>query len=551
MLDLFISRKSQFGFMMFAMMATCLYLVYPDVLDAVENATFAKSITGAFAVILFLFYKFFISPSVIEADQVYTKRWFEMGSDANYNGQTAGKRWTPSGIVKSKMVGMIEKSIELDYFRFLSKVKRHLYVKSFWGKMESQPLFLNPEDLAQGSLVIGQMGAGKTEFFHNIIKQNDLKKLFKRMIIHDTKGDITAAWFRKNKDIIVNPYDVRGATWDFFGEDSVEVVEQFFSTYLAAISGDKKDFFSGSAQERFMQIIKQLFYKKGYSSKEKWGAFLDGLETYFSDVSNGDQRSEKDIVSTMKLTFEFFALQNELIQDGGKTFTFKSFFESEDVKLILHNPPSHVSRLSPYFAAIVASMTIILASLDSEKWDKKNQTFLLFDEYLTFLNVLEESTVKILHTLIRSKGGSLMAAVQYIPEHTGTKNIHQSLSNSAWAWFIFRTTDNSTKALIKQNIEKVEYQKLSSSASVVSGTMGHSNRGNLSTQTAEIDLIDGDTLSNLEFDHLTYIPSRDILYRGYSPKIKVPKRAKDIVLRPDSFYDELYEKIYANKKKLQ
>lgn len=537
---------------MFSIMITCLYLVYPDVLDTVGNVMLAKTITGTFGVILFLFYKFFISPSVIEADQVYTKRWFEMGSDANYNGQSAGKRWTPSGVIKSKMAAPIEKSIELDYFRFLPKVKRHLYIKWFWEKMESQPLILNPEYLTQGSLVIGQSGAGKTEFFHSIIMQSEHKKLFKRMIIHDTKGDITAAWFRKNKDIIVNPYDVRGATWDFFGEANVEVVEQFFSTYLAATSGEKKDFFSGSAQERFMQIIKQFFYKKGYSSKEKWGAFLDALETFFDDVANGDQRSEKDIVSTMKLTFEFFALQNQLIQEGGKTFTFKSFFESEDVKLILHNPPSHVSRLSSYFAAIVASMTIVLASLDSKKWDKKNQTFLLFDEYLTFLNVLEESTVKTLHTLIRSKGGSLMAAVQYIPEHSGTKNIHQSLSNSAWAWFIFRTTDNSTKRLINQNIEKVEYQKSSLSASVVmSGSTGYSNRGNLSTQTAEIDLIDGDTLSNLGWDHLTYIPSKDILYRGYTPQVKMPKRSKDIVLRPDSFYEEFYENLYSNKKKIQ
>ena len=531
--------------MMLSMMATCLYLMYPDVLDAVGNATFAKSITGAFGVVLFLFYKFFISPSVIEADQVYTKRWIEMGSDANYNGQTAGKRWTPSRIVKSKMAGTIEKSIELDYFRFLSKVKRHLYIKSFWGKMESQPLLLNPEDLAQGSLVIGQQGAGKTEFFHNIIMQNELKKLFKRMIIHDTKGDITAAWFRKNKDIIVNPYDIRSSVWDFFEEDSVEVVEQFFSTYLAAISGDKKDFFSGSSQLRFMQIIKQLFYKKGYSSKEKWGAFLDGLEAFFEDVANGDQKSEKDIVSTMKLTFEFFALQNQLIQDGGKTFSFKSFFESEDVKLFLHNPPLLTTRLSPYFAAIVASMTIILASLDGEKWDKKNQTFVLFDEYLTFLNVLEESTIKTLHTVIRSKGGSLMAAVQFIPEHTGTKNIHQSLSNSAWAWFIFRTSDNSTKRLINQNIEKVEYQKLSSSTSVMSGSTGYSNRGNLSTQTAEIDLIDGDTLSNLGYDHLTYIPSKDILYRGYTPQVRLPKRSQEIVLRKDEFWDNFFTKLYS------
>lgn len=548
-LDLFIGKKSQFGFVVFAMMVICLYLMYPEILDTVGNEAIAKSIIVFIALASFVFYKLFMAVDRIEADQFYTSRYWEMGSDANYNGQSAGKKWTHSGVVQAKMSAPIEKSIELDYFRFTQKVKRHLFLKWLWGRMELSPMTMNPEMLTQGSLVIGQQGAGKTEFFHNIILQSENKKLFNRMIIHDAKGDITAAWFRKKKDIIVNPYDARSSAWDFFGEANHQIVQLFFSTYLSAVAGDKKDYFSGAASKNFMEIIEQLFYKQGYTNKEKWAAFIDALDEFFKAVVTSDQRSEKDVASTMKLTFQMFALQNKLIQNGSKTFTFKSFFESSDAKLFLHNPPLNSPSLSPYFAGIVGAMTIILASLNGDKWDKSNQTFLLFDEYLTFLNVLDDKTINTLHTMIRSRGGSLMAAVQFVPENSGIKNIAQSLSNSAWAWFIFRTSDNFTKKLINDNIEKVEYQKSSQTSNTIRGSAGYSNRGNLNIQTAETNLLDGDTLSNLGYDHIAYIPSSDILYRGYTPLVKVPKRSQEVVLRKDEFWDNFFTKLYSKQER--
>lgn len=497
------------------------YLSYPELAFRYGN-NMATAISAIGVIGSWILYKFYFAEPIIRADQLYWTRPWDMGSDANYAGQTAGKRWTPAAYVK-RMMGAKE-GIEIDRFTYKLGVRRYLFLFSWFGKHFTEaPLKISPIDFTKGSLIIGQQGAGKTEMFLSILSQNIEYTYFQRQVLHDVKGDLTQKFYRSNRDMILNPYDNRAYVWDFFGENDIGTVEIFFNAYMKAVQGSKKDFFSGSAQDRYMGLIKELFFRD-IPNSEKWAQFISELNRYFETVAQLEKSSEKDIAQTMRLQLEFFKLQYFLISNGARTFSLKDFFKSQNRSLYMLNSAEYSQTLNPYFSGFVAALTAVLVSLQDTK---ENLTLLLLDEYLTFLEVLPEETVTQLHTLIRSKGGCLMAAVQYIPERSGEKNIHQALLNSAYWMFIFETTDNYTIRQIQQSVGKVEYSKRH-----LSNT--HNSKGNRtqeSRSTDRVELLDDDAFSRMNFHHITYCRSKALLYRGYTPMVNIPAKNKSFEKR--------------------
>lgn len=505
---------------------TIVYLMYPELAfrygNNIASVISAISMLGAWII-----YKFYLEEPIIRADQLYLSRLWDMGSDANFAGQTAGKRWTPAGQVKYSMG--IKEGVEIDRFTYKPGVKRYLFLFSWFGNFFTKiPLKIRPIDFTKGSLIIGQQGAGKTEMFLSILSQNIEYTYFQRQVLHDVKGDLTQKFYRSKRDIILNPYDNRAFVWDFFGENDIGTVEIFFSAYMKAVQGSKKDFFSGSAQDRYMGLIKEIFFQD-ISNAEKWSQFISELDRYFESVAQLEKSSEKDVAQTMRLQLEFFKLQYFLISNGARTFSLKDFFKSQNRSLYMLNSAEYSQTLNPYFSGFVAALTAVLVSMQDTKNDL---TLLLLDEYLTFLEVLPDETVTQLHTLIRSKGGCLMAAVQYIPERSGEKNIHQALLNSAYWMFIFETTDNYTIRQIQQSVGKVEYSKrqLSSTNNAKRG------RAQESRSTDRVELLDDDAFSQMNFHHITYCRSKALLYRGYTPMVKIAARNKPFEKRDLSHF---------------
>lgn len=492
------------------------YLLYPELAFQYSN-NMATAISSIGVIGGWIFYKFYFADPIIRADQLYITRPWDMGSDANFAGQTAGKRWTPAAQVK-RMMG-IKEGIEIDHFTYKPGVRRYLFLFSWFGEYFTKvPLKISPIDFTKGSLIIGQQGAGKTELFLSILLQNIEYTHFQRQVLHDVKGDLTQKFYRSSRDIILNPYDKRAHVWDFFDENDIGTVEIFFNAYMKAVQGSKKDFFSGSAQDRYMGLIKEIFFRN-ISTGEKWAQFISELNRYFEAVAQLEKSSEKDVAQTMRLQLEFFKLQYFLISNGARTFSLKEFFKSSNRSLYMLNSAEYSQTLNPYFSGFVAALTAVLVSLQDTK---NNFTLLLLDEYLTFLEVLPDETVTQLHTLIRSKGGCLMAAVQYIPERSGEKNIHQALLNSAYWMFVFETTDNYTIRQIQQSVGKVEYTKRQLSSS----NNTKRSRAQESRSTDRVELLDDDAFSQMNFHHLTYCRSKALLYRGYTPMVKIPARNK-------------------------
>jgi len=437
-------------------------------------------------------------------DRLYYFGAWAMGSYPNFFAQSEGNRWTSSAVVKRSLK---KGDLYIDNFKFSKDVKRFFKFFSLKKYYENFNCFVNSKELTKSGIVFGSMGAGKTEFYNSLIEQD----MFNRYVINDVKGDFTQKFYNKRKDIILNPYDERGSFWNPFEEakESPFVIEIFMTNLFNALAGNKKDFFSASAKERYMRLFNEINYKKAsLSSKEKLNLYIEELRKYFDSAAKSGRNSEADVASTMKITFEFFDYINFCIQNGEKTFTIKEFLESKNRKLFLLSRDDQKSKLTPFYTGFLAAFIAVMLS---QKDNKEDLTLFVLDEYLSFAKNMDDETLEGLHTRIRSKGGCLLPGVQFFPSGDN-EQLTQKILNSANFWFLFEGIDQFTLDKLNKIIGQVRYKKATIDIS--------KNINSNETYTSEkVDLINTTILQNLNFEHITFIPSKGMLYRGYTPLI--------------------------------
>ncbi|MGE0738667.1 hypothetical protein, partial [Sulfurimonas sp.] len=114
-----------------------------------------------------------------------------------------------------------------------------------------------------------------------------------------------------------------------------------------------------------------------------------------------------------------------------------------------------------------------------------------------------------------------------------SKELMQKLVNSVDHLFVFQTADADTIKFIKETIGKQEHQAKSVTKD------GYTK----SAQTS--DLLSDDILKSLgsDYTHVTYIPSRNILYKGYTTKIDNKAKYPEFI---DAGYNEYLSQKYSS-----
>jgi len=88
-------------------------------------------------------------------------------------------------------------------------LKLKLTLKASPIKIGRLPLVKGTE--TQHILISGGTGSGKTNAFHHLLPQ--IRESGQRAVIVDTTGVLVSKYYRKGKDIILNPFDERGVAW--------------------------------------------------------------------------------------------------------------------------------------------------------------------------------------------------------------------------------------------------------------------------------------------------------------------------------------------------
>ncbi len=207
--------------------------------------------------------------------------------------------------------------------------------------------------------LIGSTGSGKTTALRQMLDAIEARG--DTAIVYDTSGEFIAHYYRPERgDIILSPFDERGAFWSPFDEihhpaDADHIARQL----IASPDDSKEDFWLESARILLADILRKLHAEdrrdlptlietlRGFS-REK-------LQRWLSDTASARMFEEGAERATSSVLF----MLNRCIQllqylraspNGAKVFSFQEHFAELDQRIGLR-PWIFVPRQEQYFAA--------------------------------------------------------------------------------------------------------------------------------------------------------------------------------------------------------
>lgn len=462
----------------------------------------------------------------------YKKEKYLSSSNFNPLKLLDGKKWTDTGFIKVRHGN--KKGFFLGLFRFHPKAKRQSRMPSFWKKWhEKTEIYLDPiKDLRQTTIMYSGMGGGKSVAIISLLEQNHL---YDNAIVHDGgKLEMVSKFFNPMRDIILNPYDERATIVDILDHDSSLAAE--FFTLLLKSTQKEQNFFTKGATEHFIGILNLTNSKKFETKKEKWNFFIETLEDLIVSTITEKQKSEMDVIGTLKQQMTPFLLLNYRIQNDEnlKLFTCDEFLDRKRAaKLFVSYPPRLKNEVKNFSAAFIHLYTLSLLSKD----DTKTKTRLLVvDEMSSYVRMLNDpELLKDQLELPRSKGGCFIGCLQGIDEDP---KINDIITKTCKQKLFFRTDGQKTKEYLIKDIGNISYEINKKSESNGKAT---SNR--VVENKPMIKLDDFDELGE-RHEYIAQIG--DSIYRGYTPlprtELEIDRRSKQMQKENQISADEKYSR---------
>lgn len=398
----------------------------------------------------------------------------------------------------------------MDEFRYFEQFARDSKIpKWLKNRHESTEIVYDATDTARGVLGIGGAGAGKTEWLNFIINQ----PFYKKAVIYDKKGSLGEFFYRPGIDILVNPKLEEGVIHDVLSED-IQYIMAFINTLMNASIGKSQDYFSGSAKqklEKFCQKIKVNERDTRADVREKWNLLIQYYEEAVQAAESTDQKSEKDVMGTVRATMEMLYLTAYRIENGARTFTAKEFFSSPVKNRIFLNDTDESMR-----GILAATISVLvkyqLAMRDIKEWDPEYLVAYFLDEYLSLAAAIEDELLAEISRVGRSKGICPFKLIQSLP--TEKEELKELISNIQYL-IIFATVEPETLNVINSFIGKIEYSYKETTES--RGSSGTTY--NTSLKTDKRDILTAAMIKDLQkegFSHVVYGPKLQLLYKGYT-----------------------------------
>jgi len=377
-----------------------------------------------------------------------------------------GKKWESFSNLKSKLGKIKNTDFFIGNFRFSTQVIKNSRMPFWWKKWaEKTKIFISQENMRKVTMVFGGMGSGKTVFFLSLLDQIEN---YENALVHDgDKGELLPKLYNPIRDVIFNNYDERAYIHDALNEDPL-IAATFFKILLSAASGKDVSFFSTGAKDHLYNILLYTNAQNFEDKAEKWDFFMQEIETLIVNTLSDQQKSEKDIISTLKQTMKPLDLIYFRIKNGARTFVIDDFLnKNHAAKLFISYESKFQDELKPAASAFIQLFTLI--HLSRPKTDK--QYLYLIDECSTYIRILnDEETLKSQLEKLRSKGVMFVAGFQGVEEEKKTaKMLDKTAVNKFW----FRTDGNDTKDdLIKTGRQiTYEYTKYSKSGKTTSSSI--------------------------------------------------------------------------------
>lgn len=441
---------------------------------------------------------------------------FSNTSNLNPQNQTDGLKWSTTTTLKREYrkddgIDEEDKSFLAGYFRYSPDMKKCKIPWWYRKYQENTAIYLNRDQLITSTLLYGGMKSSKTVFFLNILEHSHC---YENAIVHDgTKLEMLAKSYNSIRDIIFNFYDDRATIHDILSEETA-IRAFYFEQMLKSTAGKNEGggFFTTGAAEHIENIALMTAKENFTCIKEKYAFFIVKLENLIIDSLQDQQKSEGDIISTLRQIMTPFLFLNFRIQDGADTFTINKFLDKNNAaKLFVSYPAKLKSKMQGLSAAFISMYTMVHLS----RPDTTNKLYLyLIDELSSYLRVMgdDTETLKDQTELLRAKGGAFIGGLQGKDED---ENISKILDKTMTQKIFFRTDGSDTKELLKTAVGKRTYSYKKYTMDVSKRLVTKST--SYFEEELEKDLILESDFSELGNKYEYIAKFKDEIFRGYVP----------------------------------
>jgi hypothetical protein len=444
--------------------------------------------------------------------------WFNPSSNANplRDSILTGRTWTSISDIKhfSNKNKKKEKKVYFHDFRLDTDYKRYSMMPGYLiNTHQEKKVWFDAKQLTKGVVGIGSAGSGKTEFLLNVMNQH----FYKKSIWYSKKGDFEIYFYRPVVDYLLNPKLEEGSIHDILSED-VEYIIVYLETLMNASLGKNQDYFSGAAKDKLQEIVQRIKVDSADSPitiKQKWENFITYYYEAVKEAEEGDQKSQKDVMSTVKAVIKSLKLMAYRVENGAKTFTVKEYFDDglESRLFLSATDPELEPNLAATFAVLVKYQ---LSLRDISTYDPHFFTAYFLDEYLSISEVVDDTILLEISRVGRSKGMVPFKFFQSFPVKQEERL--QIIANFQYL-LIFSIVEPESIKILKDMIKGVKFERTKISKQGKSVTE--------STETVELDLIDDNMINKLEkdgYNHICFAPKEELLYKAYTPVINLKYR---------------------------
>ena len=217
--------------------------------------------------------------------------------------------------------------------------------------------------------IVGTTGAGKTTALRQLLDVIEARD--EAALIYDTSGEFIEYYYDPARgDVILNPFDQRGAFWDLFGEISHPATATRIAHYLINSTGDRdKDVWLETARILVANILRTLWQEgrctlqallnalQTMSSEEleRWLAHTSSARTFAQDAD----KATGSVLFMLAKAVELLMFLRAEPREGEASFSFARFFAGIDQQEG-RKPWIFVPRKEDYFEAMKPLMALWL-----------------------------------------------------------------------------------------------------------------------------------------------------------------------------------------------
>lgn len=394
----------------------------------------------------------------------------------------------------------------------LTKKKKHISGKkiaSAWLvssrlrlTRKASPIVIGSVPLVKGTenqhmLITGGTGSGKTNCLFHLLDQ--IRNQGQKAIVVDSTGSFIKQFYRKGKDILLNPFDPDGACWHPWIECQNRFdYEALAESFIPHTYSEHENYWRQASRSLFSSVLQKLNDSEKTSEMVRWLLFepLPKLCKFVENTkaaAHMDPNSEKTSSSIRSVTSSFIeCLEN--LKDTENPFSINQWLKNgnSDSWLFIHCTTAQRAAVTPLISTWISVAIRALLNLPQ---DLDRRLWFILDELPSLQKIKDLET---LLTEGRKYGGCGVLALQSLAQLDniyGRESTKTIIGNAATK-LIFSEQDPEVSARISKMLGEHEIKEYQEGLSY--GAHEVRDGVSLSQQTRQLPIVSPTDIQSLE-----------------------------------------------------